>query len=182
MKGVYYNVKWIGVMLIVMGGIFLSVALIMQLVAIRPESFSFRVNGVMQPYSEHNVQMFRLIFLASFGIPAIILLSVGGAILWRAALKKRQAQVLQETGKMIYAHHLDLGMSAIRVNYQYKFYLTCSYTNPQNETFIFRSRLLRYDPRPYLEVPGTVKVYYDEMNIKRYFVDVEGSMRTVYEL
>lgn len=179
-KSIYYSLTWVSVLLVVLGAIFLVVALGMQLIPIGPESFRYQINGVYQPYNANSLQVFRYIFLASFGLPGLILFGFGFGLLIYQKIKEKRAQELKQGGKEILCHQLELAYSSVQVNRQYKSYLTCIHTDKKGQTFIFKSRLLRYDPRPFLD--DSVKVYYDRQDMRRYFVDIEGSMGDVFEL
>ncbi|MGX7196354.1 hypothetical protein [Enterococcus olivae] len=179
-KSVYYNFDWVGYLLLFMGVLFMIPAFVMQVVPFGPHNFSFTLNGVPMPYNEENLQMFRRIFLLAFGIPALILVLIGGIVLIRRIIKNNRDQRLKEMEQPIVCHNLNLEYSSVQVNYQNKRYLTCSYTDDRGDTYLFKSRILRYDPLPYLD--GTVNVYQNEFKPKQYFVDVEGSMQPVYEM
>lgn len=179
-KSIYVNYSWVGYLLIGMGLAFFIPAFIMQVVSFGPENFNFTVNGVRQPYTVENLLMFRRIFLFAFGTPATILVLIGSVIFVLQRRKKKRMEELKQEGQMIVCQNLEIGYSAIQVNHQYQMLLNCSYTDQKGDTYLFKSRTLRYDPRPYLN--GQVNVYHERENIKNYVVDVEGSMSNVYEV
>ncbi len=63
--------------------------------------------------------------------------------------------------------------STQQVNIRYT--LIVRYQSRDGNTYECKSRAMSYDPRPYMQGPQ-VKVYVDEYDAKRYFVDVESAM------
>lgn len=182
-KSFLQNVVWVGVLLLVMGVLFGSVGIGVQLIPMSPENMTSYRNGVLQPSTEDTVRTFRLIFLLTFGFVGLVLAISGGIILWRAATQRKLARYLKEEGASVSAEIVELSFSFIRVNHRMLSYLRCSCIGPQGKTYIFKSGLLRMDPTPYLQ--DRVTVYYDRNDISRYFVDVDGSVGlgdTVIEL
>lgn len=165
---------WIGVMLLGMGLVFLSVAIVMQLVPLRPEDISYYANGVRQPSTEGTVSSFRLIFLLAFGLVGLGLSVGGGVSLGRAAMRRSQARRLKAEGARLTAYLTDYEPSGIRVNNRSVARIRCAYNAPDGKTYIFKSGLLRIDPYPFL-TEGQLCVYYDPNNMSRYFVDVDES-------
>ena len=161
-------------MLLAMGLAFLSVALIMQLIPISPENFTYRVNGIRQPSTEESVAVFRLSFLLAFGISGLGLMLAGGIVAGQAAARKKRALRLKNEGMCVTARATEITPTGVRVNRRCLTHLSCAYAAPGGITYIFKSGTLRMDPMPYLN-QGEVKVYYDRNNMKRYFVDVDGS-------
>uniref|UniRef100_UPI00403F6605 hypothetical protein n=1 Tax=Candidatus Enterococcus willemsii TaxID=1857215 RepID=UPI00403F6605 len=178
-KSIYSNFKWVAWLLIGMGVLFLVPAIVMQFVPIGPDNFNLTLNGVRQPYTEANAALFRRIFLYAFSAPTLILFIIGGVILFYHIRKTKKENDLREMGTYLIAGNLEVGYSSIRVNYRHQIFLTCSYVDEKGNNYLFKSRPLRYDPRAFLN--GQVKVYYQPDNISNYFVDVEGSMDSVYE-
>lgn len=171
-KSIYLNLRWIGILLIGMGFIFLAVAIGMQFIPI-----GFDTAGTITTVSEETT--FRLIFLLSFGLPALILMGIGLGIFISYSRQKRKEQDLKNRGRKIIASNLALAPSNVRINMQYQMYLTCTYQDAIGQQYIFKSRLLRFDPLPFLS--NQVTVYYDPDKMSRYFVDVDASMPNVYE-
>lgn len=169
-KSIYLNLRWTGILLIGMGLIFLSVAIGMQFITI-----DFDTAGTIT-----NESIFRLVFLLSFGSPALILIGIGLGIFISYSRQKRKEQDLKNRGRKIIASNLALAPSNVRINMQYQMYLTCTYQDARGQQYIFKSRLLRFDPLPFLS--NQVTVYYDPDKMSRYFVDVDASMQNVYEL
>lgn len=165
----------VGVMLLVMGIVFSAVAVIMQLVSLSPESMTLTVNGERVPATEDTLALFRRIFLLGFGIVGLILLFAGGAALGTHVGKKRKAAWLKAEGAHIRAEVTEVEPTAVYVNHRPLGRIFCSYTDYTGTTYIFKSGSLRIDPVPYLR-DGCVDVYYDRGDMKKYFVDVDGSV------
>ncbi|GGI65294.1 MULTISPECIES: DUF3592 domain-containing protein [Enterococcus] len=167
-KSVYLNTRWIGYFLIGMGVFFFALALFAQVIS--PTTNTLPLEQTI---------LFRLIFLASFGLPALVLLIIGGIVLFRNSRKRKREEALKAHGKKIQATNLTIESSNVQVNRQYQMYLTCTYQDKKGDYFLFKSRLLRLNPLPFLG--DEVTVYVDPEKQQDYFVDIEGSMAKVYE-
>lgn len=167
-KSVYLNTRWTGYFLIGMGIFFFALALFIQAVSLTANALAF----------EQKI-LFRLIFLVSFGLPALVLLIIGGVVLLRDRRKSKREDALKAHGKKIQATNLTIESSNVQINRQYQMYLTCTYRDKKGDYFLFKSRLLRLNPIPFLG--DTVTVYVDPEKQQDYFVDIEGSMAKVYE-
>lgn len=174
-KSFLYHFTWVGIMLLSMGLLFLSMALIMQIVPMNPKNVTFHVNGVRQPATLETVQNTRLLFGAIFGGIGVLLGCAGIIILGHKWLARSRAERLKEYGTCVKATVTGYAASAMNMNRQHLFRLQCAYLDSSGTTYIFKSGALRMDPAPFL-TDGTVTVYYDEHNMKRYFVDVDGSV------
>lgn len=173
-KSFLQSLTWVSVMLLVMGLVFLSVAIILQLVPLQPEDITYSVNGVRRPSTQETVSTFRLIFLLVFGLIGLGL-STGGVIsLVRSAGRRSRESQLKAEGAYLTAYVTDYAPSAVRVNNRSLARIRCAYNAPDGSTYIFKSGLLRMDPYPYL-TEGQLRVYYDPNNMSRYFVDVDES-------
>lgn len=173
-KSFLQSFTWVGVMLLVMGLIFLGVAIVMQLIPLQPEDMTYYENGVRQPATEDTVVFFRMMFLLLFGLMGLGLSIGGGLSLVRSARRRSMAQQLKAEGARLTAYLTDYEPSSIRVNNRSVARVRCSYNAPDGTTYIFKSGLLRMDPYPYL-TDGQLRVYYDRNNMSRYFVDVDES-------
>ncbi|MBP1039635.1 hypothetical protein I6N95_01310 [Vagococcus sp. BWB3-3] len=180
-KSFLQSFRWVSFFLMAFGLVFICVGLIMQVVRIGPENFNSYVNGVRQPYTESGVKLFRLVFLLAFGGVGLITLTIGTIILWRFQHKKRLFRRLKDEGVKIVAEVVEYSPSAVTVNRRHLMRLLCSYTTTNGQHYLFKSGLLRRDPGPYL-TDDQVTIYYDRENMKRYFVDIDGSVGKVYEL
>lgn len=165
---------WAGVMLLLLGLVFLAAAIITQLIPLRPEDATYYVNGVRQPGTEETVSTVRMVFLLVFGLLGLGLSIGGGVSLWRAARRRALAQQLKAEGAHLTAKLADYEPSSIRVNNRTTARIRCAYNAPDGKTYLFKSGLLRMDPYPYL-TEGQLKVYYDPNDMSRYFVDVDES-------
>ena len=86
----------------------------------------------------------------------------------------------KEQGIKMSAEVIDFQGTARTVNNNRLTRLTCT-AKINGTDYIFKSQPLRLNPVPFLK-NGLVDVYYDLGNMKRYFIDVDGSVRDVVEL
>lgn len=180
-KGFYYNFSWVGLLLLGLGLLLLIPAIGIQVMPIREESFNLTINGVAQPYTPENVQKFRWLFLAIFGSFSLVLLIIGVVFTTRNRYKKKQKEQLKQTGTLVMADVRECNYTSVRINHRSALQMICSYKNKQGETFLFKSPSLRMDPTPYLE-NRKVKVYWDQQNKKKYFIDIDDSVGNIYEM
>lgn len=180
-KSFCYKFTWVGYLLLGLGILFFSIGIIFQIVPINESNFHMSRNGVKLPYSVENVRTFRLIFLSTFGSIGGLLLLISCIFISRNYYIKKRNASLKESGEKIMAEVVDYLPSKIRVNNHLAMYLICSYEKNTGEYLNFRSKLLRRDPRPFLS-ENKVVVYYDRDNLKKYFVDIDGSIENVIEL
>lgn len=174
-KSFLQSFTWIATALMIMGGVFLAIAIVIQLIPLNPEHITVNIDGVRQTSTEETLDMFRWIFLLSFGIPGSIMLVAGGIVAGQKVLRDKRDQRLKEDGVRVTAEVTGFENSFLRVNHQRLPRLQCAYKTLDGKTYIFKSRLLRLDPSAYLK-DSKVQVYYDKDNMKRYFVDVDGSV------
>lgn len=183
-KSFLINYSWISIIFIVLGGIFVTIAIIFQLIPLDPRTITVRINGILQPANQETVRIFRLIFLLTFGIVGCVSLIVAGIILIRRRNRQQFIKSVKENGTSIIAEVTDYIPTAVRVNRRRLMRLYCSYTDAKGNVYIFKSDILRLNPIPYLK-DGKVKVYYEWDNKKRYFVDIDESVgvgANVFEL
>jgi hypothetical protein len=174
-KSFIYEFTWVGIMLLSMGMLFLGIALVMQLVPLAPENVNLYYNGVRQPSTLETVEETRLLFGLIFGGLGVLLGCVGLIVAARKWIKRGRAERLKAYGTCVQAAVTGNEASAVRINHQYLTRLQCAYTGGDGVTYIFKSDSLRMDPTALLD-EGMVTVYYDEYNMKHYFVDVDGSV------
>lgn len=177
---VYHNFRWVRILLLGLGVMLLIPAIIVQVLPIGPNNFNLTINGNMQPYNDQNLQTFRLIFLTAFGVPSIILITLSLTLFLLSRRKRKQEHYLKSHGDLLQAENIDFIYSGVIVNYTPTMRLVCSYKTSQGEIIRFKSKILRYDPIPYLP-EDKINVYYDKYDKRDYFVDVEGSMEEIYE-
>ena len=174
-KSFIYQTWWIGLIPLLIGFIFMVVAVVMQLVPMT----GVEINGVYTE-SVSAVRNFRLIFLAAFGGVGFILLLIGLYLIGYPYYQNNKNQRLIEQGTKITAKFVDFQATALNVNNSRLLRLTC--TGKINGVYyIFKSQPLRRNPVPFLR-DDLIDVYYDLGNMKRYFVDVDGSVKDVVEL
>lgn len=174
-KSFLQSFMFVGAALLSLGLVFLIAAAVVQLIPIDPNSVNLYINGIRQPPTQETVRTFRLLFLLIFGIFAVAAAGAGGALIGRAALKRRGAESLKENGTCLTATVVAFSPSRVSVNHGRLQRLVCSYTDFRGQTYIFKSDLLRNDPVPFLP-NGEVKVYHDREDMRMYFVDVDGSI------
>ncbi|GAB2022817.1 hypothetical protein RyT2_18910 [Pseudolactococcus yaeyamensis] len=174
-KSFTFKTWWIGLIPMLIGGVFVIVATMMQLIPMA----GVNINGV---YTENvsEIQGFRLIFLAGFGGIGFILLLIGLSFIGYAKQQKNKNQSLKEQGVKVNAEIIDFQATSLSVNNRRLLKLACT-AKINGTDYIFKSQPLRRNPLPFLE-NNWVDVYYDLGNMKRYFVDVDGSVRDVIEL
>lgn len=180
-KPVYQSFKFISIILMIVGFVFIGIAILMQVIPIGPENFNMTVNGVRQPYNEENVRGFRLLFLAIFGIIGAIPFGIGLFMQLRQSSEKKRIAELKERGTCLWASNGQFEGTNVTVNNRQQMRLTFSATDEQGNHYVFKTPMLRYDPSPYM-VSDQVKVYYDPNNMKNYFVAIEESMKNVYSM
>lgn len=173
-KSFLQNFLWVSMLLLALGAIFLGIAVLIQLIPLAPESVSVYANGVLQPSTEETVRTFRFIFLLVFGSLGAAMILIAGIAALHNILRGRLARRLKTEGVMVTAGIVGYAPSAIYVNRRSLMRLRCAYAAPDGKTYIFKSGFLRMDPAPYLNT-GQITVYYDPGNVRRYFVDVDGS-------
>jgi len=174
-KSFLYHFTWVGILLLSMGLLFLCIALLMQFIPIHPDSVALYYNDVRQPSTPETVQSARLLFGLIFGGIGVILGCIGTLILAKKWIARGRAERLKAYGTCVKATVTDCAASAMHINGRYFSRLNCAYLDSSGITYIFKSGALRMDPSPYL-TDGTVTVYYDEHNMRHYFVDVDDSI------
>ena len=175
-KSFLLSFTFVGIMLIIMGSTFVSIALIFQIIPLTPEDINMFVNGVRQPATLETLRNFRLLFLAIFGGIGLILLIIGGIIIGRLQTVRKKEQYLKTSGICLLAEVVELEFSSLRVNNRPTRYLQCLYTDAKGKAYIFKSRILRINPIPYLD-EDKIKIYHERGNMRNYFVDVDGSIK-----
>jgi len=174
-KSFIYSFTWVGIFLLSMGLLFLGIAVILQFAPLDPAEITVYRNGIRLPATEDTVREFRLIAGLIFGGLGAIMAVIGICLTGHMLSKRRKARRLVEEGVCVIAKATDYGMTAVRTNRKYMGRLHCAYTDKYNVAYIFKSQSLRMDPRPYL-LEEKVTVYYDDADMKHYFVDVDGSI------
>jgi hypothetical protein len=174
-KSFLQSFMWVGVMLLAMGFAFFVVFIIAQLLPIGSEDIYTYINGELVPPTDDTMFDFRWIFLFGFGIPGLGLIVAGTTVIFKNVAKKKLAAQLKRDGACLVAEACDYADSNVSVNGSVTPRLVCAYTDSSGTTYIFKSELLRLDPVPYLS-DMMVNVYYDQNDMSRYFVDIDGSV------
>ena len=174
-KSLLQSFMWVGVMLLAMGFVFFVVAIIIQLLPIGSEDMYMYINGELVPPTNDTMFDFRWIFLFVFGIPGLGLIVAGATVIFKNVAKKKLAGQLKADGACLVAKVLDYADSNVYANGRGAQRLVCAYTDSSGTAYIFKSELLRLDPVPYLS-DMMVNVYYDQNDMGRYFVDIDGSV------
>lgn len=115
-----------------------------------------------------------ILILVFGGIGLLFLLTVVALSVWNVKEKRRIRQ-LKENGRRRYAPVTEVAMNySVTINNRTPYVLYCQIQEGQ-QAYIFKSKLLRIDPTPFLS-SDVVVVYQELDNPKNYFVDVEESM------
>lgn len=174
-KSFIYQTWVIGLIPMLVGFIFMIVATVIQLVPMD----GVDINGVYTKNASA-IRDFRFIFLAAFGGTGLFIFMIGLLLIGYPKYQKVKNQRLKEQGIKISAEVIDFQGTALTVNNNRLTRLTCT-AKINGTDYIFKSQPLRLNPVPFLK-NDLVDVYYDLGNMKRYFVDVDGSVRDVVEL
>lgn len=163
MKSVTMQMRWVFWLLFGMGLLFLGIGVIVGQLA----------TGFDSMEDEH---IFRVTFLATFGGMGLIMMLSGVIAGYRIRKKNAAANDLLSSGNNVWADVVDVsGSQNVRVNNQSPRILRCTYRHTDGNTYMFKSGYLRYDPRTLLK-DGKVKVWFDPYDMKKYYVDVDGSL------
>lgn len=163
MKSMTMNTRWVTWFILGMGLLFIAIGI---------GAFLFATGFD----SVEDEQVFRYVFLGVFGGIGVVEFVVGGAFAYHATKKRRMIDDLVSSGNSIWADVVDVSSNQnVRINRQSPRYLLCAYRHTDGNTYMFKSPYLRYDPRRFLK-DGKVKVWFDPYNMKRYYVDVDGSL------
>ena len=158
------SISWVGVMLLCMGIIFGGIGV--------GVGMAVNLSSDMTPEDAH---VFTIVFTGMFGLFGVVMLTVGAIILARAVRAVRRRNALIEAGNYIWADIIDVSLNRnIQINDRYPYILRCQYRHIDGNNYVFKSGYLRYNP---CNLMGErVKVWFDRDNIKKYYVDVEGSL------
>lgn len=170
-----HSFGWVAAMLAIIGGALIVIALVIQVIPLDPEKITVNISGTRHPSTEETLDMFRRIFLLSFGIPGIGMLLTGGGVLAKRMSRLKTEEKMKKEGTHIEAEVTGYPSTFVEWGQRFLARLECTYTTIDGKSHVFKSRLLRADPSPFLE-NGKVNVYYNKENPKQYFVDVDGSI------
>jgi len=188
-----------GIGFLVLGGIFLCVALVFQVIPLDPYTINLTINGVRQPPTMETVSRFRNLFLLVFGLAGLISIILGALCVSYMTTRRKKALRLKEDGVQITAKATEcvpsmlhtfkwwsltwgIGISSCRGRsfaarrHRHLLRLHCSYKDTDGTTHQFKSDYLRRDPLKEL-AKRQVTVYRDRNDPDCYFVDVDGSTK-----
>lgn len=170
MKSVTMRMRWVFWLLFGMGLLFLVIGVAAFQLATGFDSLE-------------DERIFRYTFLGAFGGMGLIMMIAGVIVGLRMRKKKAMVDDLTASGNYVWADVVDVSSSqSVRINNQSPRILRCTFTHTDGNTYICKSGYLRYDPRSLLK-DGKVKVWFDPYDMKKYYVDVDGSLaKQVVEL
>ncbi|MGL5437985.1 MAG: DUF3592 domain-containing protein [Lachnospiraceae bacterium] len=122
-------------------------------------------------------------------LPTIICggLSFGYLILGTTFLfftrKNKARKYLMEEGRAADAELVRVDYKTnVKINGAHPYVLVCQYMHNDGQVYMMSSQMLKFDPTSYL-YEGHVRFYYDNNDVTKYYIDVEGSMnRQVVEI
>ncbi len=176
-KTIVYSFKWAGILLFISGLFTLSLSLFLMLFPFNPDDIVHTVDGIRQPSTMQDVQIFRWMGFAWF-IVSMFFIIFGLIILIKHHQQKKRRIDLKENGRKVYAYYTQTGYSIIRRNRVPIPYIYCKTetgTNPQ----MFKSPLLKYNPSPFLK-DQLIIVYLDDLNQSNYYVDLDESLKDTH--
>lgn len=112
-------------------------------------------------------------FLFIFSGIGLILFLIGILFLMIQLSKKEMSQRLLENGNYVVAEIFDITQEYnVTVNGRHPFVINCKYEAMDGTVHIFKSRYLYYNPESLLK-NNAVRVYVDNNNYKKYYVDID---------
>ena len=169
------SLAWAGYLLLAMGAVFLAIAAVTQFVPLNPENINLSGNWANRLSGSEIVRRGRLILLLVFGLIGLGLAAAGAAIAGRDRAQRALSRRLKAEGVCLNAEVVECIQTMVHVGSRNLLRLRCVYAAPGGKTIPFKSRLLRADPTPYLK-KGRVSVYCDRGDMRKYYVDVDGSV------
>ncbi len=165
MKRITWNMTWVVWFLVLFGLVFIGVGV---------AAFVF-ARGTFETLEDE--QIFRYVFLGVFGGTGSIIFFVGLFIATRFRRARMLADKLMSAGNSVWADVVDISPNYnMHYNGRSPSVLRCTYRHTDGQTYMFKSKYLRYNPQTLLK-GGKVKVWLDPYDIKQYYVDVEGSLK-----
>ena len=120
---------------------------------------------------EEMTDAFMFLFIFS-GIGLIFFL-IGILFLMIQLSKKKMSQRLLENGNYVVAEIFDITQEYnVTVNGRHPFVINCKYEAMDRTIHIFKSKYLYYNPKSLLK-NNAVRVYVDNNNYKKYYVDID---------
>lgn len=120
-------------------------------------------------------------FLFAFGGMGTLFFTLGLVFLITLGNQKKNAQRLLENGNYVVAEIFDISQNYnVSVNNKHPFVVSCKYEAVDGTVHIFKSRYLYFNPEPLLK-NNVVRVYVDNDNFKKYYVDIDEVLPTIVE-
>lgn len=120
-------------------------------------------------------------FLFSFGGMGLLFFCLGIGFLLGIGKYKRNAQRLLDNGNYVIAEIFDISQNYnVSVNGRHPFVVSCKYEAMDGAVHIFKSRYLYFNPEMLLK-NNVVRVYVDNNNFKKYYVDIDEVLPTIVE-
>ena len=168
-KTYIHSFAWLGILFVVLGAITSGSVTIIQFMDINSAELNVLLGGLNEPASEETVTIVKWMLLLSLGPIGAVLMLFGLAFVVVLAAKRGQNKRLCENGERISAQ-------AIGVRYVGggRCRLLCEHTDALGTLHEFLSVTLCANPMENLP-GGRVFVFCDASNMRRYFVDVDGS-------
>ena len=163
MRSITMSMKWVVWLLLGLGVLFIAIGL----------SVGLLIQGFESLVEE---KVFRYAFTGPFIGIGVILVAIALII----GNRHRQTNLLKERliseGHFAWAEIVDVTPQYnVQMNHQSLCVLRCKLRHEDGQTYICRSKYLRFSPMSLLP-DGKVKVWFDPRDVRMYYVDVEGSM------
>ena len=125
--------------------------------------------------------MESFVFLFTFGGMGSLFFTLGLVFLITLGNQKKNAQRLLDNGNYVVAEIFDISQNYnVSVNGRHPFVVSCKYEAVDGTVHIFKSRYLYFNPEPLLK-NNVVRVYVDNDNFKKYYVDIDEVLPTIVE-
>ncbi len=133
----------------------------------------FLVLGIVLFNGLKEEQTDAFMFLFIFDGIGLIFFILGISFLVSQLLKKKTSQRLLDNGNYVVAEIFDITQEYnVEVNGRHPFVINCKYEAMDGTVHIFKSRYLYYNPESLLK-NNAVRVYVDNNNYKKYYVDID---------
>ena len=140
---------------------------------LNPEDWRTSLDGGRYPPTLETTKALLVGVLITFGL--IVAASAAAAIflLRYDSVRRKKEFELKESGKSVLARATEYKASFIHIFLRRLGRLLCE-CPVDGQNHVFKSAVLYRNPMPYFH-QGQVKVFYDPNNLRRCFVDVDGS-------
>lgn len=120
-------------------------------------------------------------FLFSFGGMGLLFFVLGLVFLITLGNKKKTSQRLLDNGNYVVAEIFDISQEYnVMVNGRHPYIVNCKYEAMDGTVHIFKSRYLYFNPETLLK-NNVVRVYVDNDNFKKYYVDIDEVLPAIVE-